>query len=99
MKTRIRYRRARVTVDIDKPEKCEACGAGGRLECHHFIYAHKTTEVRKNPELATENTVWLCYKCHRLADMVRKLSADKQRTEAVIHKLMEKMGGDVNGEI
>jgi hypothetical protein len=44
--------RALKTGRLTKPESCEACGAGGRLEGHHPDYS-KPLDVR-----------WLCVGCH-----------------------------------
>ena len=71
-RVRVRYWRAAFTVSVEKPSICECCGRKGRLECHHWKYAYKTSEVRKNPQLALENTSWLCFTCHRIADAYRK---------------------------
>jgi len=41
------------------------------MNTHHWIYAHKTSEVRKNPNLAIQNTSVLCFPCHRIGDALR----------------------------
>ena len=56
------------------PTECEACGKTAdkyRMNTHHWKYAHKTSEVRKNPNLATHNTSVLCFTCHRVGDALR----------------------------
>jgi len=75
MKARVKYRRIRVTVEVPKNfrKKCDACGKTGKIDLHHLIYQFPTKEVRKNPQLALKNTVCLCYKHHRIADLIRKL--------------------------
>lgn len=92
MKFRVRYRRARVTVDGFKPLECRACSGEGRIELHHFHYEFTTAEVRKDPQLALLNSVWLCYKCHRIADHIRNLMKDPKRTLTVI-KVLKSKGG------
>ena len=76
MKYRIMYRRARVSVDLKKANACKACPHKGRTEMHHYLYAYKTSEVRARPGLASDNTIELCYNCHRLADALRKIMKD-----------------------
>jgi hypothetical protein len=73
MKTRVRYRRARFAVECRRPAWCEWCRRPGRVELHHWKYAYTTKEVRKDPPLALKNTRWLCFRCHILADAMRKL--------------------------
>lgn len=95
MKFRVRYRRARVTVEGKKPHKCSACPARGRVELHHHTYKYTTAEVRKNPQLALENTIPFCYTCHRIADMFRKLAQDQARTRKVCDALMKGFSEEV----
>jgi len=79
MKIKIRYRRARVTVEVPDnfKRKCEICGKeDGKISFHHYKYTYKTSEVRKNPQLALKNTIMLCYKHHRTADALRKVVDD-----------------------
>jgi len=77
VKRYIMYRKARILVDAPRPERCEACGRGRdvlkQIDTHHWKYAYTTAEVRAKPELVLENTVALCYPCHRAADAIRKL--------------------------
>lgn len=49
---------------IEKPESCEACGAGGRIHGHHFDYS-KPLDVQ-----------WLCPPCHSFVHKVER-AADK----------------------
>ena len=70
-KTRVLYRRARVSVEVVRPCMCQACQRIGRVELHHWRYAYKTKVVRKLPQLALDNTSWLCFTCHNLADSLR----------------------------
>lgn len=48
--------RALLRGDLVRPEFCERCGVGGRIEGHHTDYAQA---------LVVE---WLCPRCHALAD-------------------------------
>jgi len=80
MKIRIKYRRARFTVEAERKTTCEVCGKGGKIDFHHCKYAYKTSEVRKNPQLALENTAQLCYNCHRIADCIRMLAEHPEDT-------------------
>ena len=71
MKFTIKYRRATFTVEGTKPTTCEVCGKSGKIDGHHMKYAYKTSEVRKNHQLALENVIWLCFRCHMVGDAVR----------------------------
>jgi hypothetical protein len=88
VKFQVRYRRARVTVEGEKPEGCSACHASGRVELHHYHYAYTTKEVRENPQLAFENGLWLCFPCHMIADAIRKIVWNQDRFAKVHHALM-----------
>ena len=55
--------------------KCEVCGKEGKIDFHHYKYAYKTSEVRKDPQLALENTIMLCYTHHKIADAMRILDS------------------------
>jgi hypothetical protein len=98
MKTRIRYRNARVSVELKKAGLCQACKAKGCTEMHHYFYAYSSSEVRAAPALALDNTIELCYKCHRIADALRKLLKDPSRSLAVVDSVMLKMRGDVHAK-
>lgn len=78
MKFRVRYRRARVTVEGFRPKNCAACGVRGRVELHHWKYAYTTAEVRKNPQLALKFTIPFCYKHHKIADYIRRILKDPE---------------------
>jgi late competence protein required for DNA uptake (superfamily II DNA/RNA helicase) len=96
MKTRVRYRRARVTVEYDRKGYCESCYKVGRTELHHMIYHYKTSEVRANPSLVLENTIELCFKCHRIANMLNHLISDLSRVALVCHAVSLKLMGGFN---
>ena len=91
MKFRVRYRRARVTVEGDRPKYCAARHimkkGKVRIELHHWKYAYTTKEVRANPQLALENTIPFCYQCHRVADHIKNLLEDKVRFHQVMFAL------------
>ncbi len=82
-KFRVRYRRARVTVEGPWEHYCKACGAHGRIELHHWKYAYTTKVVRQNPQLALENTIPFCYQCHKVADHIKNLVKDPERFHQV----------------
>jgi len=58
---------------------CEACGrckSKGEIKVtqrHHTKYAYETKTVLKNPALALENSLELCFGCHPIADGFRDL--------------------------
>lgn len=99
MKFRVRYRRARVTVEGVRPKKCAACSAMGRIEMHHYFYAYKTKDVRKEPQLALDYTIPLCYQCHKIADMLRHMSRNLERTHKVDIALIKKINKDREDEL
>ena len=75
---KIQYRRITVQVSGDRPKVCPVCnhthtkkGKPLTIQMHHTRYAYKTSEVRRNPLLALENTVPCCYTCHRILDACR----------------------------
>jgi len=84
-KSKIQYQTVTVTVVTDKPVRkgeCEACrrkiGEGIRTtQLHHYKYVYKPATVKKNPILALENTLELCYGCHPIADALRVLARVK----------------------
>ena len=81
MKFKIKYRRATFTVEGKKSEYCQCCHKKPKksgLHFHHKIYAYKTKEVRKNPQLALENTIQLCWYCHRVADSLRVVQSNPE---------------------
>lgn len=70
-KIRITYRHARVMVGLEKTGYCLVCYDKGRTEMHHVKYAYTTKEVRAHHQLALDNTVELCFRCHRIANAIR----------------------------
>lgn len=90
-KTRVTYRRARVLVEFEKAGACAACGLRGRTEMHHYFYSYNTDEVRRHPHLALDNTIELCFLCHRLANMLRYLAMNSVRTQEVNAALLKKL--------
>lgn len=88
-KVRVKYRRLRVWVECDKPDKCQCClTRAKKIDLHHWIYAYKTEEVRKNPQLALDNATWLDYPCHQVADALGKVLKDPKRVR-VLERLRE----------
>lgn len=85
-KVKVRYRRATFTVRIrgGRPKKCEICGREGKIDLHHFRYKYKTSEVRKDKQKALENTIWLCFSCHRLGDAVRMVDENREKAEKIM---------------
>lgn len=74
--------RHKIRVKIPYPIRkgiCMACGKSvhrGELkttQMHHWKYAYKNETVKKNPLLALENTVELCFACHQIADGLRAM--------------------------
>ncbi len=100
MTFQICYRKIRVQVEGTRPTRCAACAAQGRIEMHHWKYAYTTEQVRKNPQLALENTIPFCYQCHKLADAIRNLMRDRFRFNQVMVALsyaaIQKRKGELN---
>ena len=94
MKIRIRYRRARVTVEHEKTNFCQACGAEGRTEMHHYLYAYQTSRVREWPALALDNSIELCFNCHKIANALRICTDSTKRAHVVIVALLKKQRMD-----
>jgi hypothetical protein len=88
MKDRVTYKGRRFTVEADfiRSKTCECCKKSGRkLYLHHLKYAYPMKEVRKNPKLALDNTITLCFTCHDVANTIRKLiEADEEILEKLI---------------
>ena len=87
---KIRYRRITVEVEGERPKKCCVCEKEfKKIDMHHFKYAYKTDEVRKNPQLALENTIPVCYYCHRIADALRKIEENEERVDKINQEIMK----------
>lgn len=81
----VRYQKSTIMVPYPRnPRKgiCEGCGRkrGDEIkttQLHHWYYAYETKTVKKNPLLALENTVEVCFNpCHKAADALRALTAE-----------------------
>jgi len=77
---RMRYQSIFVWFKVDpRTGICVSCGKSihkGEIkttQMHHYRYAYKPATVRKNPKLALEHTIELCYGCHPVADALRLL--------------------------
>jgi len=92
----VRYRRARFTVEGGRTGVCEACGRKGRTEMHHYLYAYETKEIRKRKELVLENTVELCFSCHKLADCLRNLEEGKEAAQKVALAVLKRIRGNID---
>ena len=70
----IKYRNTNISIKSVKPIRdkiCKACRRKGKTDLHHFAYVYPTKLVKKNHILALENTIELCYRCHRIANAMR----------------------------
>ena len=75
---------------------CMACGkskykyVNGEPEIkitafHHWVYAYKAETVRNNPILVLDNTVEICWACHKVADALRDmLYMSPERTVSIM---------------
>jgi 5-methylcytosine-specific restriction endonuclease McrA len=98
---KVRYRRATIVVPDAPPLTgiCECCGNKRKTDTHHVVYLFKTSEVRKNPKLALENTVQLCFPCHRVADAMRiVLQADYAVTLKLNNLKFNVLGHTTSGQ-
>lgn len=85
---KIYYQRTRVSFDYPVSIRTGCCVACGRCKSrgeikttqkHHTVYAYLTKTVLKNPVLALENTLELCFGCHPIADGLRDLLLSNPR--------------------
>ena len=90
MKYRIRYRRAQIAVNIDRKGHCLACKKKGRTEFHHYSYEYTTKQARKDHQLAIRNTIELCYVCHKMADVIKKIDESPELFLTVARALIKK---------
>jgi len=76
----IRYQQTTIMVPYPRNPRrgiCQACGRSkekGEIkttQLHHWFYKYETETVKKNPLLALENSVELCFRCHKIADAFR----------------------------
>lgn len=90
---RVRYRRIQVTLPAGyspvltgycRNAACPNHNKKGLTHLHHYEYAYETKEVREAPIKALDNTVELCFTCHKLADAFRKLTANEETGQRVI---------------
>lgn len=97
MKRTIMYKKTRIRIEeelVNKPKICQGCNRKlgkviKKLDCHHWIYEFDSKEVKKNPILVLKNTSWLCFRCHRLGDAIRKIHEDFKKS-IKLSKLMLK---------
>jgi len=84
----IKYRRASIKVDIERPKTCSCCGkTQKKIDYHHWIYAYPTDEVRKNPQLVLDNGNWLCFTCHNIANALKHV----MNTHPVVIEKLKKL--------
>lgn len=62
-----------------RKHQCEACkrkvGQGIKSTAlHHTSYKYKGDTVKKNPKLALDNTIEVCFTHHKIADALRVLT-------------------------
>lgn len=76
----VTYQKTRILVPYPRNPRtgiCKVCGrskAKGEIkttQLHHWFYAYETKTVKKNPLLALENTIEVCFRCHKIADWLR----------------------------
>lgn len=83
----VRYKTIRVKDDKEKPTICLCCGKKPKprgMHLHHTKYEYSTKEVKENPQLGFKNTIPLCYSCHRIANCLRILEENPQKTKKLI---------------
>ena len=87
---KLKYRRLTVEVDFVRPKKCCVCEKTfKKIDMHHWKYAYKTDEVRKNPQLALHYTIPVCFYCHRIADAFRKLTENADRSDKIAKEIIK----------
>jgi len=56
---------------------CKVCGRSKHkaeiktTQLHHWWYKYSVETVKKNPLLALENSIEVCFGCHKIADWLR----------------------------
>jgi len=84
----IYYQRTRISLYYPVPIRKGCCVACGRCknkgeikvtQRHHTKYAYETKTVLKNPALALENSLELCFGCHPIADGFRDMLLSNPR--------------------
>jgi hypothetical protein len=86
MMIKIKYKNAIVKYEGTKPKICECCGREGKprgMQYHHTKYEYSVDEVRKRPELAFHNTIFLCFRCHQIANAIRILEKNTEIAEKI----------------
>jgi hypothetical protein len=94
MKQYIRYKKTNLHVNVDyliRNKICECCGKHTKTDLHHWKYAYPTKQVQKYKLLALDNTVELCWSCHRLANCISHLDNDDQEKVNKLIKLRDKL--------
>lgn len=84
----IQYEKTRITVFVPFPvrkKKCVVCGRSvakqeiKTTQRHHTKYAYELETVKKNPVLALENSLEVCFSDHMIADALRGLLLSNPR--------------------
>lgn len=88
MKQKITYEKTVITVEYPVPIRkgqCDAClrkvghGEINTTQKHHTVYKYEIVTVKKNPLLALENTLELCFGDHPIADGFRDILLSNPR--------------------
>jgi hypothetical protein len=81
----VRYQQSTIMVPYPRnPRKgiCEVCGRSidkkeiKTTQLHHWVYKYETETVKKNPLLALENTIEVCFGCHKICDWLRSATTE-----------------------
>lgn len=81
----VQYQRTTIMVPYPRNPRtgiCEVCGRSIKkkeiktTQLHHWIYKYETETVKKNPLLALENTIEVCFRCHKIADWIRAATTE-----------------------
>jgi hypothetical protein len=84
----VQYEKTRIKVFVPFPVrkgKCDACGRTvakqeiRTTQRHHTKYAYELETVKKNPVLALDNSLELCFSDHVIADALRGLLLSNPR--------------------
>ena len=88
MKQSITYEKVKIIIDYPislRTGQCVAClrkvstGEIRVTQNHHTVYKYELTTVKKNPLLALENRLEVCYGDHQIADALRNLILSNPR--------------------
>lgn len=71
---------------------CKQCKSKNEIKqtaLHHAKYAYQTETVKKNPVLALDNTMELCFFCHQIADGFRGILVTSSGGRKSVNRILQ----------